>query len=77
MGRVTMLSGEIHGFVPAFHYSAGNYTTLGSDKACSNRWRLIDPLEALDSMLLIGISAALLLAIIQRIKARTCFCVAH
>jgi hypothetical protein len=30
MSAVTMLSAEIHGFVPALYYSAGNYTTLGS-----------------------------------------------
>ena len=65
---VTMLSGEIHGFVPALYYSAGNYTTLGSGEVVrSIQWRLMGPLEALDGMLLMGISTALLFAIIQRI----------
>jgi hypothetical protein len=65
---VTMLSGEIHGFVPALYYSAGNYTTLGSGEVVTSiRWRLMGPLEALDGMLLMGVSTALLFAIIQRI----------
>ena len=45
---VMMLSGEVHGFVPALYYSAGNYTTLGSGEVVTSiRWRLVGPLEAL------------------------------
>jgi hypothetical protein len=58
---VTMLSGEIYGFVPALYYPAGKYTTLGSGEVVTSiRWRLTGPLEALDGMLLMGISTALL-----------------
>lgn len=65
---VIMLCGEVHGFGPAFYYSAGNYTTLGyGEVVMSIRWRLMGPLEALDGMLLLGISTALLFAIIQRV----------
>jgi len=65
---VMMLSGEVQGFVPALYYSAGNYTTLGSGEVLTSiRWRLIGPLQALDGMLLMGISTALLFAIILRL----------
>jgi hypothetical protein len=63
-----VLCGEVRGFGPAFYYSAGNYTTLGySQFVMSVRWRLLGPLESLDGMLLIGITTALLFAIIQRV----------
>jgi hypothetical protein len=65
---VMMLSGEVRGFVPALYYSAGNYTTLGSGEVVTSiQWRLVGPLEALDGMLLLGISTALLFVIIQRV----------
>ncbi len=63
-----MLCGEFHGLVPAFYHSAVNYTTLGyGDIVMSPRWRLMGPLEALDGMLMVGISTAALFAVIQRI----------
>lgn len=63
-----MLCGEFHGFAPAFYHSAVNYTTLGyGDIVMSPRWRLMGPLEALDGMLMVGISTAALFAVIQRI----------
>ncbi len=63
-----MLCGEFHGFGPAFYHSAVNYTTLGyGDILMSPRWRLMGPLEALDGMLMVGISTAALFAVIQRI----------
>jgi len=65
---VLMLCGEFHGLAPAFYHSAVNYTTLGyGDIVMSPRWRLMGPLEALDGMLMIGISTAALFAVIQRI----------
>lgn len=63
-----LLCGELRGLGAAFYASAGNYTTLGyAGVVMSARWRLLGPLEALDGMLLLGISTALLFAIIQRI----------
>ncbi len=63
-----MLCGEFHGLGPAFYHSAVNYTTLGyGDIVMSARWRLMGPLEALDGMLMVGISTAALFAIIQRV----------
>jgi len=65
---VMLLCGEVRGVGLALYYSAGNYTTLGSSGiVTSTRWRLMAPLEALDGMLLLGISTALLFAIIQRV----------
>jgi hypothetical protein len=65
---VLMLCGEFHSFGLACYHSATNYTTLGyGDIVMSARWRLMGPLEALDGMLLVGISTAVLFAVIQRI----------
>lgn len=65
---VLMLCGEFHSFGLACYHSAINYTTLGyGDIVMSARWRLMGPLEALDGMLLIGISTAALFTVIQRI----------
>ena len=45
-----------------------NYTTLGdSDRVMSPTWRLLAPLEAANSMLMFGVSTAMLFAIIQRL----------
>ncbi len=63
-----ILCGEFHALGPAFYHSAVNYTTLGyGDIVMSPRWRLMGPLEALDGMLMVGISTAALFAVIQRI----------
>lgn len=65
---VMLLCGEFRAFAPAFYSSASNYTTLGyTDVVMSVRWRLMGPLEALDGMLLLGITTALLFSIIQRV----------
>ncbi len=65
---VLMLCREFSSFGLAFYHSAINYTTLGyGDIVMSARWRLLGPLEALDGMLLIGISTAGLFAVIQRV----------
>jgi Ion channel len=65
---VLMLCGEFRGFGVACYHSAINYTTLGyGDIVMSPRWRVLGPLEALDGMLLVGISTAALFTVIQRI----------
>jgi hypothetical protein len=68
---VLMLCGEFHTFGRACYHSAVNYTTLGyGDIVMTPRWRFMGPLEALDGMLLIGLSTAALFGVVQRI-ART------
>jgi hypothetical protein len=65
---VLMICGEFHSFGPACYHSAMNYTTLGyGDIVMTPRWRFMGPLEALDGMLLIGLSTAALFGVVQRI----------
>jgi hypothetical protein len=59
-------SGEFPRFASAFYHSAGSYTTLGyGDVTMSAGWRLLEPLEAADAMLMFGISTGMIFAIIQ------------
>ncbi|HKD65375.1 MAG TPA: potassium channel family protein [Candidatus Binataceae bacterium] len=65
---VLMLCGEFRNFGLACYHSATNYSTLGyGDIVMSARWRLMGPLEALDGILLVGISTASLFAVIVRV----------
>ena len=62
------LCGEFSNFAAAFYHSAVNYTTLGDDTVVvSARWRLLEPLEAADGMLMFGVSTAMIFAVIQRL----------
>jgi hypothetical protein len=69
------LCGEFAGFESAYYHSAVNYSSLGyGDIVMSTRWRLLGPLEAIDGLVIFGISTALLFALMmrlieQRIKA--------
>jgi hypothetical protein len=60
--------GEVSTFETAFYYSAENYTALGyGDILLSERWRLLGPLEAVDGLLLFGLSTAVMFAVISRL----------
>jgi hypothetical protein len=60
--------GEISTFEKAFYYSAENYTALGyGDIMLSKQWRLLGPLEAINGLLLFGLSTALMFAIMSRL----------
>ncbi|HKM99211.1 MAG TPA: potassium channel family protein [Candidatus Binataceae bacterium] len=62
-----VILGEFNAFATAFYHSCVNYTTLGyGDIIMAPRWRLLGPLEAVDGMLMFGISTALFFAIVQR-----------
>ena len=62
------ICGEFHEFGPAFDHSAVNYTTLGyGNVVMSPSWRLLGPLEAVDGMLMFGVSTAMIFAVIQRL----------
>ena len=63
-----MVCGEFQVFGTAYYHSAVNYTTLGyGDVGMSPSWRLLSPLEAVDGMLMFGVSTAMIFAVIQRL----------
>jgi hypothetical protein len=63
-----VLCGEFSDFATAYYHSAVNYTSLGyGDIIMSPAWRLLGPLETADGMLLFGVSAAMIFAVIQRL----------
>jgi hypothetical protein len=60
--------GEISTFEKAFYVSAENYTALGyGDIVLSDRWRLLGPLEAINGLLLFGVSTAAMFAVLSRL----------
>jgi Ion channel len=60
--------GEFRDFETAFYHSAVNYTSLGyGDIVMSLRWRLLGPLEAMTGLLLFGLSAATVFAVMSRL----------
>jgi hypothetical protein len=61
-------SSEISTFEKALYFSAQNYTTLGyGDVVLSDRWRLLGPLEAINGLLLFGLSTAAMFAALSRL----------
>jgi Ion channel len=63
---VFVACGEFDDFVSAFYHSAVNFTTLGyGDVVMSPAWKLLGPLEAVAGMLMFGVSAAVLFAVID------------
>jgi hypothetical protein len=63
-----LLTGEIATFETAFYYSAENYTALGyGDIGLSERWRLLGPLEAINGLLLFGLTTATMFAVMSRL----------
>ena len=51
----------------AIYSSAGSYTTSGSDIVLPPQWRLLAPLEAVDGMLMFGVSTAFIFAVVNRL----------
>jgi hypothetical protein len=65
------LCGEFGQFEAAYYHSAMNYSTLGyGDIVMSIRWRLLGPLEAINGVMMFGISTALFFALMQRLIDR-------
>jgi hypothetical protein len=63
--------GQFPEFGRAFSHSAVNYTTLGyGDVVMARPWRLLGPMEAMDGMLMAGVSAAILFAVLHRLVER-------
>ena len=61
------ISGAVADFSAAIYSSAGSYTTSGSDIVLPPRWKLLGPFEAVDGMLMFGVSTAVIFAVIQRL----------
>jgi hypothetical protein len=63
---VLMICGQFSVLTTAYYHAALNYTTLG-DVAMSSSWALLGPLEAIDGMLMFGVSTAMIFAVVQRL----------
>ncbi|MEE4278244.1 MAG: ion channel [Halieaceae bacterium] len=51
--------GEFDSYATAFYHSAVNFATLGyGDFVMSEKWRLLGPVEALNGILMVGVSTA-------------------
>ena len=62
---------EFADFPAAYYHSAVNYSSLGyGDVVMSPRWRLLGPLETMDGIVMVGISTALMVAVISRLIER-------
>jgi hypothetical protein len=63
-----LMSGEMATFEKAFYFSAQNYTALGyGDLGLSEQWRLLGPLEAINGLLLFGLSTAVMFAVMSHL----------
>ena len=59
-----MICGEFSDFGTAFYHSAVNYTSLGyGDLIMTPSWRLLGPLETANGTLLLGVSTAMIFAV--------------
>jgi hypothetical protein len=65
---VLQLVAEFSSFETAFYCSAQNYTALGyGDVALPPGWRLLGPLEAMNGLLIFGVSTATMFAVMSRL----------
>jgi len=65
---VFLLIGEMSSFEKACYFSGQNYTSLGyGDIILSERWRLLGPLEAINGLLLFGLSTAVMFAVMSHL----------
>jgi Ion channel len=68
---VYLVCGEVESFRQAFYCSAQNYTALGyGDVHLSERWQLLGPLEAVNGLLLFGLSTAIMFAVLSNLIAK-------
>jgi len=51
----------------AFYFSAGQYSSVGSALVLSQKWRAIAPIESVTGVLMCGLSAGLLFAVVTRL----------
>ncbi|MGD8831256.1 MAG: ion channel [Pseudomonadales bacterium] len=66
-----MLLGEFDGLAEAFYHSVVNFATLGyGDIVMSETYRVLGPLEAMNGVLMIGVSTAVLMFALQDVLRR-------
>ena len=64
--------GEFESFSESLYHSAVNFSTLGyGDIVMSEQHRLLGPLQAINGVLMVGVSTAVVMAAIQDALART------
>ena len=64
--------GEFDALEVAVYHSAVNFASLGyGDIVMSERWRLLGPLEAVNGVLMIGVSTAVLMTTLQDAYQKT------
>jgi hypothetical protein len=66
-GFALHVSGAVPDISAAMYSSAGSYTTSGSDIPLPPGWKLMGPLEAVDGMLMFGVSTAFIFAVVIRL----------
>ena len=67
-GLLFIWLGEFTEFYEAVYHSAVNFASLGyGDIVMSKSWKLLGPLEAINGVLMLGMSAAALMAILQHL----------
>lgn len=65
-GGLFLLLGEFDTLHEAIYHSGVNFATLGyGDIVMSEQWKLLGPLEAVNGALMIGLSGASMLAVLQ------------
>ena len=71
-GALFLFLGEFQQFDEAFYHSAVNFATLGyGDIVMSAKHKLLGPLEAVNGVLMIGVSTSILMAVVQDAMRRT------
>jgi hypothetical protein len=66
-----MFLGEFSEFLTAFYHSAVNFAALGyGDIVMSEKWRLLGALEASNGVLMFGLSAGTILAVMTNLISR-------
>ena len=67
-GVLFMALGEFTELYEAVYHSAVNFASLGyGDIVMSKSWKLLGPLEAINGVLMLGMSAAALMVILQQL----------
>jgi len=67
-GTLFLSLGEFDDLYQAIYHSAVNFTSLGyGDVVMSERWKLLGPLEAATGVVMFGLTAAALMAVLQHL----------
>ncbi|QYK08054.1 ion channel [Shewanella mangrovisoli] len=66
-GSLFLFLGEFNNLHDAIYHSGVNFATLGyGDIVMSEKWKLLGPIEAVNGALMIGLSGASMLAVLQQ-----------